>query len=146
VGPKTERPDDRGKRYHAKEQMNTSGAFEWEYEERAVGVVPSNMQLVRVLVAKIEDIKRFERILGEIPIRKGVEGWNCVEWVREALEALARDGKAVGTSVMSWNKIRDACMAYVQRKKDEHRFDGKGNFDSSKAATFDLIEGREVQG
>lgn len=40
--------------------------------------------------------------------------------------------------------MRDDAMGYCQRKKDQHRFDGKGNFDTSKAATYDLIEGKET--
>ena len=74
---------------------------------------PSNMQLVRVLVAKVKDLKRIERILRAIPIRQDVRGWNCVDWMREALEALSNDGKALGTAVTNWQTVRDACMNYV---------------------------------
>jgi len=35
-------------------------------------------------------------------------------------------------------------MSYVKKKKDQHRYDGKGQFDMSKAATFDLIEEKET--
>ena len=35
-------------------------------------------------------------------------------------------------------------MAYVQRKKEAHRFDGQASYDISKAATFDLLEGKET--
>ncbi|KAH9209878.1 hypothetical protein DL95DRAFT_476114, partial [Leptodontidium sp. 2 PMI_412] len=145
VGPKTERPDDQGKRYHAREKIGATGTSEWMYEERDISMVPSNMQLVRVLVAKIEDVGRFESILQGIPIRGQIAGWNCVEWVREALETLARDGRALGTGVVDWKTVRDACMDYVRKKKDQHRFDGHGNFDAAKAATYDLIEGKEIQ-
>jgi hypothetical protein len=35
-------------------------------------------------------------------------------------------------------------MSYCQEKKDEHRFDGKGSFDTTRVATFDLIRGQET--
>jgi hypothetical protein len=117
VGPKTERADDRGKRYHAREKIDANGRSEWTYEERDVGMIPSNMQLVRVLVAKIENYGRFERILQSIQIQGEVADWNCVEWVREALEMLESDGKALGTSVVDWKTVRDACMEYVQKRR-----------------------------
>jgi hypothetical protein len=45
---------------------------------------------------------------------------------------------------MEWGAVRDAAMEYCQRKKDQHRFDGKGKFDTSRVSTFDLIEGKET--
>lgn len=64
--------------------------------------------------------------------------------MKEALEGLKADGKALGTCVIEWNRVRDGAMTYCQRKKDEHRFDGEGNFDMGKAATYNLIEGKET--
>lgn len=65
-------------------------------------------------------------------------------WVKEVLEGLEADGKAMGTSVLEWERVRDEAMKYCQRKKDQHRFDGQGSYDSSKAPTYDLIEGKET--
>ncbi|KAJ5189668.1 hypothetical protein N7491_008287 [Penicillium cf. griseofulvum] len=50
--------------------------------------------------------------------------WNCVFWVKEALEVIKVDPKALGTSVVGWERVRNEAMAYCQRKKDQHRFDG----------------------
>lgn len=50
------------------------------------------------------------------------------------------DPKALGTSVVEWEKVRGGATDYCQRKKDQHRFDGKGNFDMRKVPTYDLIE------
>ncbi|CAM6005536.1 unnamed protein product [Sphagnum balticum] len=63
--------------------------------------------------------------------------------VREALEVLWADGKALGTAVTEWARVRDIAMGYCQ-KKDEHRFDAKGDFDITKTATYDLIDERET--
>ena len=87
---------------------------------------------------------RLEDILRNAPIRGNQDGWNCVEWVKEALSILTEDRKCLGTRVTDWQLVRDTAMNYVQPKKEHHRFDGKGNFDTSKVATYDLISKKEV--
>jgi hypothetical protein len=57
---------------------------------------------------------------------------------------LWQGGKALNTSVIDWQKIKDAAMAYVQKKIVDHRFDGLPKPDTQKTATFDLIESRET--
>jgi hypothetical protein len=58
-----------------------------------------------------------------------------VIWVKEVLEGLNADGKAMGTSLLEWES---------ERKRDQHRFDGQGSYDSSKAPTYELVEGKET--
>lgn len=102
------------------------------------------MLLVRIMIGKVEDKNRLTAILRNTPIKQGQPGWNCVWWVKEALERVKDDGKALGTSVLEWEKVKDGAMCFCQKKKDEHRFDGKGNFDMGRAATYDLIEQKET--
>ncbi|KAK7714856.1 hypothetical protein SLS57_006927 [Botryosphaeria dothidea] len=83
------------------------------------------MLLVRVMIGKIEKKDRLLDIMRRTPIRQDRPGWNCVEWVKEVLEAFRSDGKTLGTSIIEWGKVRDAAMGYVQSKKDQHRFDGQ---------------------
>jgi hypothetical protein len=52
--------------------------------------------------------------------------------------------KALGTNVTDWAKVRNQAMGYCQQKKDQHRFDGQGNFDMRKVPTFDLMELKEI--
>jgi hypothetical protein len=101
------------------------------------------MLLVRIMVGKVADGHRLVEILRGTPIRGGQPGWNCISWVKEALEVLAEE-RALGTSVLDWSRVRDEAMAYCQRKKDQHRFDGQGNFDMKKAATYDLLMEKEI--
>jgi hypothetical protein len=131
-------------RYHAKERLKQDGGSEWYFEERDVPLAPTSMLLVRIMIGKIENKERLLNVLRNTPIRKGQLGWNCVGWVKEALEGLKADGRALGTSMIDWDRVRNESMGYCQKKKDEHRFDGKGNFDMHKAATYDLIEGKET--
>jgi hypothetical protein len=143
VGPKFETTDAMGVRYHAKERADPAGGSEWFFEERKCSLEATSMLLVRVMVGKVADGNRLVEILRNTPIRQGQPGWNCVLWVKEALETLKPDPKALGTSVVEWEKVRSGAMDYCQRKKDQHRFDGQGNFDMEKVPTYDLIERKE---
>ena len=62
------------------------------------------MLLIRIVVGKVVDGNRLVEILRNTPIRQGQPGWNCVLWVKEALEMLKVDTKALGTSVVEWKK------------------------------------------
>jgi hypothetical protein len=65
-------------------------------------------------------------------------------WVKEALDTLKVNSKALGTSVVEWEKVRNKAMNYCQRKKDQHRFDGQGNYNMRKVPTYDLMERKEI--
>jgi hypothetical protein len=134
----------RGTRYHAKERMTAAGQSEWYFEERDVTLLATSMLLVRIMIGKVEKMDRLASAVRRVPIRQGETGWNCVSWVKEALEALTADGKALGTSVTEWPVVRDGAMWYIHKKKAEHRFDGKGNFNMRLAATYDLLGGKET--
>lgn len=144
VGPKVETDHSQGVRYHAKDQAKFGGGSEWYYEERQCRLRPTTMQLVRIMVGKVTNGNRLAEILRNTPIQQDQPGWNCVSWVKKALETLGTDPKALGTSVVEWDKVRDAAMDYCQRKKDQHRFDSQGNFDASVVPTYDLMEGKEI--
>jgi hypothetical protein len=143
VGPKLEDGGRRGMRYHAKERVTPSGS-QWVFDEHDIPLAPTGMLLVRIMIGKVEDKARLVHVLRNTPIRQGQPGWNCVIWVKEVLEGLKAGGKAMGTSVLEWERVRDGAMNYCQRKKDQHRFDGQGSYDSSKVPTYDLIEGKET--
>jgi hypothetical protein len=132
VGPKSDEPEEEGIRYHARERMKQDGTSEWEFEEASTTMLPSRMIMVRILMAKIESRDRLAQVLRQIPIRQGQQGWNCVTWIKEALAQLQMSTNLIGTSVVEWDAVRDAAMSYCQKKKDEHRFDGKGSFDTTR--------------
>lgn len=144
LAPKVEKKTSQGKLYHAREKyVRESQSYEWFFEECKCDLLPTIKMLVRILVAKVENIQRLEQILRTTPIRHEEAGWNCVFWVREALEKLKADKEALGTSVVEWATVRDTAMKYCQDKIDQHRFDsfgGFGGFDEEKIPTYDLIE------
>lgn len=96
------------------------------------------------MVAKVKDTPRLSEVLRKIPIRQDQEEWNCVYWVKEALETARDEGRVLGRNVVDWRWVVREVMGYVQRKKDEHRFDGKGEFDMGRVPTYDLVEQSEV--
>ncbi|KAH7890943.1 hypothetical protein F5I97DRAFT_1976300 [Phlebopus sp. FC_14] len=144
VGPKKESEGGQGVRYHAKEQISASTQIQWLFEEREIGLHATHMLLVRITIAKIANRDRLADILRNVPIRQGTPGWNCVGWVKEALERLKNDSEALGTNVIDWEKVRHTAMEYCQQKKDGNRFNGQGNFDPTKPPTYDLMVKKET--
>ncbi|KAJ5121415.1 uncharacterized protein N7515_009376 [Penicillium bovifimosum] len=144
IGPKMETEDSNGVRYNAKEILDPGGNPTWEYEELDCNMGATHMLLIRIMVGKVANGRRTIEVLRNTPMRQGEPGWNCVGWVKEALERLKADGKALGTSNLEWSTVRNKAMEYCQHKKDQHRFDGQGDFDIRKPPTFDLLEDREV--
>lgn len=59
-------------------------------------------------------------VLRGTPTRQGDPSWNCAWWVKEALEGLKADGRALGSCVIEWDRVRDGAMTYCQRKKDHY--------------------------
>lgn len=81
-------------------------------------------------------------ILGCTPLRADVEGWNCVEWVREAFETAMKRDDVIGRAVKSWPVVRDTAMEYVERKSYEGRFGIQ--FDPLNVPTWDSLSGIEA--
>lgn len=151
VGPKNEHSHSKGKRFHAKEvieSINGCTQIRWVLEERAIGMNPTAMVLVRISIGKVMNLERAMAVLRDVPIRGNQFGWNCVWWVKEALDLLRVNGKTLSrTSVADWTRVRNASMGYARRKEKEHRFDREappGIFDTSRVATYDLMKTREV--
>lgn len=120
------------------------GESKWSYQELDIPLTAINMLLVRITVAKI--LERVREILQSVPLRPDEKGWNCVGWVKEALEMLGEDDKALGTRAILWETVRDTAPSYCDGKKEAHRFDGKAQppVDTTWAPTFSLTSGKEV--
>lgn len=112
MGPKSDKNKEQGVRYHARERVNPEGGSEWAFEERAVSMMPTQMILVRLMIAKIENTNGLAQLLRGIPIRQGQQGWDCVLWVKEAFSHLEQSKGVIGTSVVGWQTVRDMAMSY----------------------------------
>ncbi|KND91711.1 hypothetical protein TOPH_03812 [Tolypocladium ophioglossoides CBS 100239] len=141
VGPKYEGVNSRGKRYHAKQQMH-----QWRYDELDIPMAATNMILVRVLAAKVKKMDCLESIMRSVPVRPDVPGWTCRSWVEEAYRTLQSDGKAIGPCP-DWETLSETALWYVQKKVEEHRFDGlapSGQFSTWQVSTWTMVEGQEL--
>lgn len=147
VGPKADKDGEekethRGYRFQAKTPPGSS--TEWIFDEKEMAKLWSAALLAKVVVAKVTDLERLKGIVRGIPIVQGDPNWNCVRWVEHALAAIQADGKAVGTSILDWVTVRDAAKRYVEEKKAARRYAGNSGFNMYKAATYDLLDGREI--
>ncbi|KAI9823443.1 MAG: hypothetical protein M1832_002454 [Thelocarpon impressellum] len=134
-----------GTRYHAKNDIRYGiGSHRWVYEERHNALFVSNMMLVRILIGKITNLAGLRATLSSVPIVQDDPTWTCKVWVINALAALRANGSSLGTCLLDWETVSNTAMGYCQQKKDQHRFDGRGDFDMSRVATYDLLEGRET--
>lgn len=99
--------------------------------------------LVRVVVGRVADMDRLKSLIRQVPVPMHPEdpNWNCVIWVKEALEAVIDDGKALSTSVDSWDKARDEVMWYVEEKMDKR---GQVSGVKQKVSTWDMLDGKEL--
>ena len=124
-----------------------SGTSSWVYAEEDVDMSSVFMLLARVQIAKIRDTDGLLALLRQVPIRGGEPGWNCIGWVKEALQVLGNNDTVVGRSSLAWQSVRDTAMWYVDKKAAEHRFDGKaepGQFDMAKVPTYDTLQNTET--
>ena len=90
--------------------MTDSGRFQWVFEEQTGAVEASGMLLVRITIAKVVRREQLMGILRDVLVKQGEPGWNCVGWVREALDELRSHAEVLGTSRIGWQDVRDTAM------------------------------------
>lgn len=152
IGPKIEDSSSKGTRCHVKELLKLVDEEKppqntWVYEDLEINMQRTVSILVKVAIGKVADRARLVETFAETPIRAGAgehESWNCVSWAEDALKRAVQDGKALGTCCADWERVRDTAMEYVKKKAAEHRFDGEGQFDETKVATWDEMEGKKI--
>ncbi|KAH0283148.1 hypothetical protein M436DRAFT_86485 [Aureobasidium namibiae CBS 147.97] len=141
VGPKNESSKTvPGMRHHA-----TNPPFEgWKYEKKSIEDVRSTVNLLgRILIAKVEDLDRLNMILERVPVVQDDPNWRCTSWMASALEAIAKDGKAVGTSELDWTKIQEVGRSYVGAKTAAGRYMHLELLDGPRPS-WDLLENKEM--
>ncbi|EEQ29210.1 hypothetical protein McanMca71_007917 [Microsporum canis] len=140
VGPKIEDEDEvPGTRYHVK----NSPMGQWTFEETKVRNVKNTISLLaRILIGKIEDEERLIKIFRELSIVHNDPNWRCRTWVAKALDEIKKDGKAVGTSVLDWEKIEKTARKYVGDKAAGGRYQTADDLRHPKP-TWDMLENKE---
>ncbi|KAH9885939.1 hypothetical protein F4778DRAFT_492355 [Xylariomycetidae sp. FL2044] len=141
IGPKNESSDVvPGTRYHVKNPV-VGG---WMYEEKPLDNVRNTHNLLgRMLVAKITDEQRLIQIMRSTPVTQNDPNWRCRTWMADVLANLAADGRAVGTSQLSWAEIESQARDYIGRKTAAGRYATSELLQKPKP-TWDMLEGRET--
>lgn len=146
TGPKREDGGNTsGIRFHARNGI-TDGQVCWAFEQQECRILASIRLLARIRIAKVKDMDRLGTILHDVPVTPEVQGWNCVHWIRDALQRLAEDdGVLGGKSVLQWEIVRDHSMRFVQQVVESQRLGSMqpGDIDPSAKATLDLLDGGE---
>lgn len=152
VAPRQQDRTTVARKFHDKEDMSKM-PYTWTLteEDEQLGTNQSVRLLTRIQVGKVNNRATLEKTLLTVPVRAGKEGydgWNCVVWVKEALERLSgNDNDGLGTCMLDWQKVRSAALKYTKDKIDTHRFDGKPatyTFIQDEVPTYDLITETEV--
>ncbi|KAK3299897.1 uncharacterized protein B0H64DRAFT_379386 [Chaetomium fimeti] len=143
TGPKIEDEEEvPGTRYHVKNHPIQG----WVYEERHVTNVQSTVTLLaRILIAKIEDERRLVASFRNTPVVQADPNWRCRAWVRAVLASIKRDGRAVGTSNLSWAEIEPLARDYVAKKAESGRY-GVSQIENMNQPkpTWDMLEDKEI--
>ena len=141
MGPKTEPENGApGTKHHAKNRPVEG----WKYDElplENVGGEPT--LLARIVIAKVLDEKRITNILRSIPVVNNDPNWRCLTWIENALVAIAKDGQAVGRSVLDWEKIQEFARRYVGDKTAAGRYRSAVEI-SRPRPIWDMIEEKEI--
>jgi hypothetical protein len=137
-------PGGRGMRYYAKQVLTVGNQLQWIFEERDIPLAPTQMLLVRIIVAKITDREQLLRAIRGTQLVHNDKSWTCKSWVRDTVARVQANGKAVGTSQLDWDTIRTTAENYCREKEKKGRFNGKSGFDISRAPRYDLMARQEV--
>jgi hypothetical protein len=99
--------------------------------------------LARILIGKVEDLDRLDTILESVPVIQGDPNWRCKSWIVSAVEAIAKDGKAVGTSILDWAKIEELGRRYVTEKTAAGRYNERSLLEGPRP-TWGMLENKET--
>jgi len=136
-------------KFHCKNILqSTDGDFTvitWVYETIKINSNFDSRLLVRVLLGKLESgsIDKVTRLFAEVPVVQDDPEFNCITWVRRALLRLKQSDIVEGDK-LEWDKIKQTALDYVEKKKQQGRFETTWTADSSRVPTFDMLLGREV--
>lgn len=150
VGPKRDEDPYDAMQYHVKNtiQPGVSGQ-PWVFESSRLGDSETRFRLLtRVLIAKIGDPSSIDASLRSVPVVQGDPDFNCISWVRSAIETLNAHGVLSVSKFVDWSTIDQQCKDYVAKKKQAGRWSSSPTSDSKhkfvKIPTWDMLQGREI--
>ena len=134
--------------------QNNSGPVSqpWRYETIDIPSFTSDPALlVLITIGKIlVPRERISEILSGVPIYQVEDGdlgkgFDCVEWVRLAVERLWEDRAVSRCQERGWEEVKGEAIAFVERKKADGRFEAGWAGDRS-VPVLDLVERKGSHG
>lgn len=95
------------------------------------------------VAAIVQEVKVYQ---GDDEDREKAERFDCVEWVRCALEALRESGAV--SDMPEWEVIQEKALAFLKREREAGRWDAGGGGQGGPAGeravpVLELIGGKE---
>lgn len=81
----------RATRFHAINFFSSPEQTHWLYEEVHVDARGTPKLLAQTLIGEIVDLDRLLDVLRDVLLDQETPGWNCVSWIRSALDAIDED-------------------------------------------------------
>jgi hypothetical protein len=99
-------------RLHARNYFSGPDSVTWFFEQLHVDAKGTSKLLTTTPIGKVVDMDRLLEILRDIPIPQNEPDWNCVNWMREALDEISHDQTALEIEGLGadWQALRDSVM------------------------------------
>jgi hypothetical protein len=110
-------------RLHARNYLSGPESVTWFFEEIRVQAKGTSKLLATIPLGEIVDMDHLLEILRDTPIHQGEVNWNCVSWIRKALDDLSHDSTAItlGALARDWPTLRDSAMEAAAQKAVQYQ-------------------------
>jgi hypothetical protein len=108
-------------RFHARDYYINPSQTHWIYEEIHVSSRGTPKLLSQTYIGDVVETERLFEILRDAPVKQEM-GWNCVSWVRGAMEMVWADevlegGKRDAWEGLEWKALIEADAEVVRRER-----------------------------
>jgi hypothetical protein len=99
-------------RFHIRNYHSGPHHTNWLYEEIGVDATGTPKLLTQNLIGDVVDVEGLLELIRDLPIVQTTEGWDCVGWLRSALNAIEEDGHviSVASGEASWERLRKLAL------------------------------------
>jgi len=106
---------DQATRFHIRDYHSGPAETAWIYEEINVDASGTPKLLAQILIGDIIDTESLLELIRDLPFVRETEGWNCVGWLKSAVDAieLAKYGEVVSknSGQHSWLQLRNLALS-----------------------------------
>ena len=95
-------------RFHARDFFSSPEQTRWFYEEIHVDARGTPKLLAKTLLGDIHGMERLFEALRDVPLVQQTAGWNCISWIRGALDAIEEDGEVLSgdSYIRDWVELK----------------------------------------